>query len=138
VIATGGKQYLVAEGDRLLVPRIDAEPGSEVAISRVLFANDGEKVEFGGDLRTNVTARVITHEKGPKVVAFRYKSKKHVRVHRGSRAALTTIEIVRVGAGESKRRQAEPEAKPETAKPRARAAATRSRKPRAEEETDGS
>ena len=131
VIATGGKQFFVAEGDRVLVPRMSAEPGSEITIERVLFTNDGDKVEVGGDVKTSVTARVINHDKGPKVVAFRYKSKKHVRVHRGSRAPLTAIEIVSVGPPRAQ------EKNDDGAKSRPAAAKTRTRKARSGAEGDG-
>jgi large subunit ribosomal protein L21 len=105
VIVSGGKQYRVAEGDRILVDRLAAEPGSEVTIERVLLHADGNDVKVGAPAidGLTVTAKVIGHPRGPKIVAFRYKPKKRVRVHRGARADLTAIEIVSIGAKRAKK-----------------------------------
>ena len=99
VVVSGGKQYRVAPGDRILVDRVAAEPGAEIALDRVLLLQeDGEK----GELKVGtpalegvaVAARVIGHTRGPKIDVLRYKPKKRVRVHRGSRADLTALEIL--------------------------------------------
>jgi large subunit ribosomal protein L21 len=99
VIATGGKQYRVAPGDRLLVDRLAAEPGAELTLERVLMVADGGEVKAGGSALEGVTvlARVVKHERGPKIDAFRFKSKKRVRVRRGTRAELTALEILEIG-----------------------------------------
>lgn len=99
VIVTGGKQYSVRPGDRILVDRMPGEPGSEITLDRVLMVADGEdfKVAPAGTEGVTVTARVIGPRRGPKIDVLRYKSKKRVRVHRGARADLTAIEILTVG-----------------------------------------
>ena len=98
VIVSGGKQFRVSVGDRIVVDRIASEPGAEVKLDRVLMFSDGDGIKvLAQAAEVPVTARVVAHEKGAKVVAFRYKAKKHVRVRRGSRAALTTLQITRVG-----------------------------------------
>lgn len=99
VIVSGGKQYRVAKGDRILVQRLSAEAGSEVVIDRVLLHADGDEVKVGAPAidGLTVTARVVGHPRGRKTVAFRYKSKKNVRVRRGGRADLTALEIVSIG-----------------------------------------
>lgn len=111
VVVSGGKQYRVAPGDRILVDRLAAEPGSEVVLDRVLLLDDGDDVKIGTPLveGASLTARVVAHRRGPKIDVLRYKSKKRVRVHRGARADLTAIEIL-------------DSAKSEPAKPRRRAA----------------
>ena len=104
VIVSGGKQYRVAPGDRILVDRIAAEPGAEITFDRVLLVDDGDDVRVGKPAVEGftLTARVIDHRRGPKIDVIRYKSKKRVRVHRGARADLTALEILAPGAGSSR------------------------------------
>lgn len=128
VIVSGGKQYRVAPGDRILVDRLQVEPGAEVTLEHVLLLDDGDEVQVGRPLveGASLSARVIGHERGPKIEVLRYKSKKRVRVHRGARADLTALEILDPSAGRS-RAKTEKTGKTES-KPRKRAA-----KPKAEE-----
>jgi large subunit ribosomal protein L21 len=119
VIVSGGKQYRVAPGDRILVDRLKAEPGSDLTLDRVLLIADGTTTRVGLHelLGQSVQARVIGHRRGPKIDVLRYKSKKRVRVHRGARADLTALEIVGIGSGVT---GAEPTADEPAAKPAAR------------------
>ena len=92
VIATGGKQHRVAEGERLHVERLPAD-GDEVSFQPVLLV-DGEEVVTGGDLAgTRVTARVVGEAKGPKVRGFTYRPKARTRRKWGHRQQYTTIEV---------------------------------------------
>ena len=101
---SGGKQYRVAPGDRILVDRVAAEPGAELRLDRVLMIADGDAVKVGAEVAGQVvTARVVRHQRGPKIDVLRYKSKKRVRVHRGARAELTTLEIVSFGGPPARR-----------------------------------
>jgi large subunit ribosomal protein L21 len=98
VVVSGGKQYRVAPGDRILVDRMSAEPGSSIKLERVLLVADGGEVKVGSALvGLDVDARIIDHRRGPRIETLRYKSKKRVRVHRGGRAHLTALEIIAVG-----------------------------------------
>lgn len=119
---SGGKQYRVAPGDRILVDRLAAEPGAEVTFDRVLLMDDGDEVQVGKPTveGAKVAARVVGHSRGPKIEVLRYKSKKRVRVHRGARADLTALEILDPAGGRS-RTPAKAE-KPAAAKPRRRTA----------------
>lgn len=102
VVVSGGKQYRVAPGDRILVDRISAEAGAELKLDRVLMIADGTATRVAPQDLTGqvVTARVLGHRRGPKVDVIRYKPKKRVRVRRGARADLTALEIIKIGAGE--------------------------------------
>ena len=91
VIHTGGKQYRVAEGDRLDVERLD---GDEVTLRPVMLV-DGDSVlatpdQLGG---ASVTARVVGEAKGPKIKGFTYKNKSNQRRHWGHRQHYSLIEI---------------------------------------------
>ncbi|HET7467915.1 MAG TPA: 50S ribosomal protein L21 [Candidatus Dormibacteraeota bacterium] len=99
VVVSGGKQYRVAPGDRVLVDRLAAEPGSSVKLGRVLLLHEGDAIEVGtpGIEGFEVEAKVLAHSRGPRIEVLRYKSKKHVRVHRGARADLTALEILPFG-----------------------------------------
>ena len=123
---SGGKQYRVAPGDRILVDRLDAEPGSSIKIGRVLLFSDGDDVKVGNPSvdGLEVDARVIAHRRGPRIESIRYKSKKRVRVHHGGRADLTALEIIAVGGvGLETEEKEEEEAKaPEKKRGRAKAA----------------
>jgi large subunit ribosomal protein L21 len=102
VIVSGGKQYRVAPGDRILVDRLGAEAGSELTLDRVLLVADGTTTKVGlHELKgQTVQARVIGHRRGPKIDVIRYKPKKRVRVHRGARSELTALEILGIGDGQ--------------------------------------
>jgi large subunit ribosomal protein L21 len=98
VVVSGGKQYRVAPGDRILVDRLSAEPGSSLKLGRVLLFADGNEVKVGSALEgLEVDAKVIDHRRGPRIESIRYKSKKRVRVHHGGRAYLTALEIIAIG-----------------------------------------
>ena len=75
VIVSGGKQYRVAPGDKILVDRLAAEPGSSVKLGRVLMVNDGNEVKIGspGVDGLDVDAKVIAHRRGPRVESLRYR-----------------------------------------------------------------
>ena len=125
VIVSGGKQYRVAPGDRVLVDRLAADPGSSVKLGRVLLLHDGDEIKVGapGIDGFEIEAKVLSHPRGPRIETLRYKSKKHVRVHRGGRADLTALEILPFG-GSKKKEEAEGEEAPKKTarKPRAKKA----------------
>ncbi len=93
VIKTGGKQYRVAEGQRLDVERLPS-PEGELSFQPVLVVDGGAVTAGAGALSgARVTARVVGETLGPKVVGFRYKNKSNQRRHWGHRQHYTTIEI---------------------------------------------
>jgi len=130
VIVSGGKQYRVAPGDRILVDRLAAEPGSSIKISRVLLFSDGTEIKVGNPAvdGLDVDVKVIAHRRGPRIESIRYKSKKRVRVHHGGRADLTALEIIAIGGvgletQEKEKEEEEEEARaPEKKRSRAKAA----------------
>lgn len=99
VIATGGKQYRVEEGQRLAVERVGA-PDAEVELRPVLVV-DGSTVLATPDALAGarVTARVVDEHRGPKVVGFTYRPKTRHRRRWGHRQHLATIEITGITKG---------------------------------------
>ena len=93
VIKTGGKQYRVAEGQRLDVERVAGDEG-QVHFEPLMLV-DGAAVTAGAGALSGaaVTAKVVGSTLGPKVVGFRYKNKSNQRRHWGHRQQYTTIEI---------------------------------------------
>ena len=88
VIALGGKQYRVREGERLLVDRLAVEPG-ETFNPAVLAVGGGDGISDGG----SVTARVEEHVLGKKIVVFTYRAKKDSKKKKGHRSRLSRIQI---------------------------------------------
>jgi len=102
VIKTGGKQYRVAQGQRLDVERVTAAEG-ELSFEPLMLV-DGAAVTAGGTslAGAKVTAKVVGETLGPKVVGFRYKNKSNQRRHWGHRQQYTTIEITGITAPASR------------------------------------
>ena len=133
VVVSGGKQYRVAPGDRILVDRLSADPGSSIKLERILMVADGDDLKLGSALEgLAVEAKVVGHPRGPRLESLRYKSKKRVRVHHGGRSHLTALEIIAVaGVGvETAEAEEEKEAKPKS-RGRGKAAPRAPRAPRA-------
>ncbi len=98
VIATGGKQYRVAQGERLDIEKL-AESEGDVTFTPVLVV-DGDTVHAGSGLAgAEVTARVVGETAGPKIDGFTYKPKSNSRRRWGHRQHYATIEITGISAG---------------------------------------
>ena len=100
VLATGGKQYRVKEGDVLFVEKLNAEVDSTVELTEVLaVAKDGE-IKVGAPVveGAKVVAKVLAQGKAKKVVVFKYKRKKDYRRKNGHRQPYTKIVIEKIEA----------------------------------------
>jgi large subunit ribosomal protein L21 len=95
VIETGGKQYRVEVGTVLAVERIDAEPGQQLHLDRVLLVADGNDAAIGRPVvdGARVTASVVRQERADKVVVFKYRPKARHRVKHGHRQDQTLLRI---------------------------------------------
>ena len=99
VIKTGGKQYRVAEGDRVQVERL-GEPGSDVSLTPVLLVDGDTTLATPAELAgASVSARIVAENRGPKIVGFTYKNKSNNRRRWGHRQTLATIEITGITKG---------------------------------------
>ncbi|MEP6977221.1 MAG: 50S ribosomal protein L21 [Thermoleophilia bacterium] len=117
IIALGGKQYRVREGERLLVDRLPTDAGKTFSPSILMLGGDG-KADFEAKGVT-VTARVVDHVLGQKIRIGKYKAKKGYKRHNGYRSRLSQIEIESIGGAKGSTRAAKPVAKKEAAAPKA-------------------
>jgi len=98
IIATGGKQYKVSEGDIIKVEKLDAEAGNTVTFDQVLAVSDKE-LKVGSDVASaTVTATVMDQGKGKKVIVYKYKRKTGYHKKNGHRQAYTQVKIEKINA----------------------------------------
>lgn len=98
IIATGGKQYKVSEGDTIKVEKLAVEAGETVTFDDVL-AIGGDKLTVGDDVKNaSVTATVVENGKNKKVIVYRYKRKSGYHKKNGHRQAFTKVKIEKINA----------------------------------------
>ena len=98
IIATGGKQYKVSEGDVIKVEKLDAEVGNTVTFDEVIaVSNDSLKVgaEISG---ASVSATVMEQGRGKKIIVYKYKRKTGYHKKNGHRQAYTQVKIEKINA----------------------------------------
>jgi large subunit ribosomal protein L21 len=96
IVKTGGKQYRVQEGQSLLVERLPVDDGGNVTLQPLLYV-DGADVVDGDDLsKVKVEARVVAHERGPKLRIVKFKPKRGYKRRTGHRQELTRIEVTQI------------------------------------------
>jgi large subunit ribosomal protein L21 len=94
IVKTGGKQYRVEEGQSLLVERLPEDEGAKVALEPLMYRGDkDDDIELDDLKRVKVEAKVVRHERGPKLRVLRYKPKKRSKTRTGHRQELTRIEV---------------------------------------------
>ncbi len=97
VVATGGKQLKVAEGDVVAVEKLDAEVGSTVDLDVIFLADDENIVADPASLeKAKVVVEVVEHFKGDKVMIFKFKKRKGYKRTRGHRQNLTRVLVKEV------------------------------------------
>ncbi len=100
IIEVGAKQYNVKKGDIIEVEKVDAVPGSEVTLDRVLLFSKDKKVEVGRPYlkEVKVIAEVLAQVKGEKTVTFKYRRRKASHTTVGHRQKLTRLEVKEIKA----------------------------------------
>lgn len=98
VIATGGKQYRVEEGQILRVEKLPVDQKKEITFDQVLMFSDGENIKLGQPVLNEVTvhAHVVEQGKSRKIIVFKYKRRKHYRRKQGHRQEFTAIRIDKI------------------------------------------
>jgi large subunit ribosomal protein L21 len=126
IVKTGGKQYRVQEGQYLLVERLPVEEGASVALTPLLYVDGSNVIDGDGLSEVSVEAKVLAHERGPKLRVVKFKPKRGYKRRNGHRQELTRIEISSIAA------------KAGAAKRKAKAAASADTSSPASEANDGS
>lgn len=95
IVESGGKQYRAVEGSTIEVDLLEAEVGQNIELGLVLLLVDGEQISVGAPAvnGARVNSTVVEHFKGPKIVIFRYRPKKRIRVKTGHRQHYTRLQI---------------------------------------------
>ena len=115
IVEIAGQQFKIEKDQQIFVHRLDSKEGSKVEFDRVLFIDNSGKFNVGAPVISGakVTAKVLDHVKGDKVIVFKKKRRKGYRVKNGHRQSFTQIEIqsiVEKGATAKKEAKAEPKA----------------------------
>jgi large subunit ribosomal protein L21 len=132
IIESGGKQYRAVEGGTVDVDRLSVEPGKKFDLENILLMADGDEVMVGTPVVSGilVKATVLAHVKGPKVISFKYRPKKRIRVKGGHRHQYTRLMVDFIGRPDEERKvekaekpaaKAEAVAEPEKKAPKAKA-----------------
>jgi large subunit ribosomal protein L21 len=104
IVTTGGKQYRVEQGQSLLVERLPVEDGATATLRPLLYVDGDNVVDGDGLAKVSVEARVLGHERGPKLRVVKFKPKRGYKRRTGHRQELTRIEVTAIKLAE--RRQA--------------------------------
>ena len=101
IVRTGGKQYRVAAGDKIVVEKLDGEAGSTVTLGDVLLAGEGSELTPTDGL--TVSAEIVAQAKGEKVIIFKKRRRHNYRRKNGHRQQHTILKITAIGAAEAKK-----------------------------------
>ena len=123
IVRTGGKQYRVAPGDKIVVEKLEGNAGDSITLSDVLLSGEGSDVKGAGSL--TVAAEIVAQAKADKVTVFKKRRRHNYRRKKGHRQQHTILKIVSIGdhkAAEPAKKAAAP--KDEAPAPKAEAAPT--------------
>jgi large subunit ribosomal protein L21 len=100
IVRTGGKQYQVAQGEQLRVEKLAGQVGETIELPEVLFVADGEQVKIGQPVLAGakVTATIMGHGKGKKVLVFKKKRTQGYQKMHGHRQEYTALRIDGISA----------------------------------------
>ena len=98
IVEIAGQQFKVEKDQHIFVHRLEAKEGSKINFDKVLLTDDSGKVNVGAPVikGAQITAKVIEHLKGDKVIVFKKKRRKGYKVKNGHRQYLTKLEILKI------------------------------------------
>jgi large subunit ribosomal protein L21 len=115
IVKTGGKQYRVQPGQSLLVERLPAADGDTVALQPLLLVDGADVIDGDALAEVKVEAKILAHERGPKLRVVKFKPKRGYKRRTGHRQELTRIEITSMGKAARPRKRAAAKSKAESA-----------------------
>ena len=100
IVEIAGQQFKVEKGKKIFVHRLDSEQGADIEFDKVLLIDDEGKVKVGTPVvkSAKVTAKVLDHVQGDKVIVFKKKRRKGYKVKNGHRQQFSQIEITEIEA----------------------------------------
>jgi len=100
VISSGGKQYKVQEGEILRIEKLSGDVGAPISFDNVLMFSDGENVNVGTPVLSDVSVQghIVEQGKAKKILVFKYKRRKRYRRKQGHRQQFTAIKIDSINA----------------------------------------
>jgi large subunit ribosomal protein L21 len=101
IIRTAGKQFRVETGKKVRIPSIEGETGASVRFDEVLVGSDGKNIQTGAPLvkGASVTAEIVRHGLGDKIVVFKFKRRKNYARKQGHRQGYTEVRITDIALG---------------------------------------
>jgi large subunit ribosomal protein L21 len=102
IVKTGGKQYRVERGQRLLIERLAVDEGANVALEPILYRSEEAVFDKAGLKNVTVTAKVVAHVRGEKLRVFKFKPKRGYKRRTGHRQDLTQIEVTDISSTKAK------------------------------------
>jgi large subunit ribosomal protein L21 len=97
IVKTGGKQYRVEQGQYLLVERLPQPEGATVSLEPLLYRSEDTVFDAKALERVEVSAKILSHERGEKLRVFKFKPKRGYKRRTGHRQELTRIEVTKIG-----------------------------------------
>ena len=98
VIKTGGKQYKVAQGDKVRVEKLPGNVGDVVTFDEILLVGGGDSIKVGAPTvaGAKVQAKVIAQDRAKKIIVFKFRRRKNYRRKAGHRQPFTALEITNI------------------------------------------
>ena len=127
VVRTGGKQYRVAAGDKIVVEKLDGNAGDKITLGDILLAGEGSDLKSTDGL--TVAAEIIAQAKGDKVTVFKKRRRHNYRRKQGHRQQHTILKIVSIGDQKAEKKAAKPKEEAAPAQTKAAAAPAKADKP---------
>ena len=124
IVEIAGQQYKVQKDQQIFVHRLEGKEGSKVTFDQVLLTANGDKIEVGAPAvkGVSVSAKIVEHLKGDKVVVFKKKRRKGYKVRNGHRQYFTKIQIDAIGKSTGTTKKAAPKAEAPKAETKAKVA----------------
>ena len=110
IVRTGGKQYRVAAGDKIVVEKIAGDAGSAISLSDILLAGEGSELKSVEGL--TVSAEIVAQGRGDKIIIFKKKRRHNYRRRNGHRQYHTVLKITAIGGQQGEKKVAAKKAKP--------------------------